>query len=151
MVGSARSGTRTGVPASGAPGREPSVRVRVRAGDDVGTLFVPAKRDLSARKHWIAYGARPAGTIAVDAGAARAVPQQQRSLLPAGITDVVCEFEAGDTSSIAHDGKEIARGLVAYGAGDLRAIKGMQSAAIATKLGVKSAEEAVHRDDLVVL
>jgi glutamate 5-kinase len=150
-VSSARIVTRTGVPAIIAPGREPSVLVRVLAGADVGTLFVPPKRDLSARKHWIAYGARPAGTIAIDAGAARAVTQQQRSLLPAGITDVTGEFEAGDTISIAHDGKEIARGLVAYGAADLRTIKGMQSAAIATKLGVKSAEEAVHRDDLVVL
>ncbi|HET9987848.1 MAG TPA: PUA domain-containing protein, partial [Kofleriaceae bacterium] len=130
---------------------EPGVLVRVLAGEDVGTLFVPAKRELSARKHWIAYGSKPVGTIAVDAGAARAITQQQRSLLPAGITDVTGEFESGDTISIAHDGKEIARGLVAYGAAELRAIKGMQSSAIAAKLGVKSAEEAVHRDDLVLL
>src|SRR3569833_630951 len=53
-VGSARWLPLSGVPVFVAPGREPSVLVRVLAGDDVGTLFVPAKRDLSARKHWIA-------------------------------------------------------------------------------------------------
>ncbi|MEO6773937.1 MAG: glutamate 5-kinase [Kofleriaceae bacterium] len=150
-VGAARIVTRTGVPAIIAPGRETAVLVRVLAGEDIGTLFVPAKRDLSSRKHWIAYGARPAGTIAIDAGAARAITEQHRSLLPAGIVDVAGEFGAGDTVSIAHDGNEIARGLVAYGAGELRGIQGLQSAAIAAKLGVKSAEEAVHCDDLVVL
>ena len=60
-VGSARIVTRTGVPAIVAPGREPDVLVRVLAGADVGTLFVPAAKGgtLSSRKHWIAYGARP--------------------------------------------------------------------------------------------
>ena len=58
-VGSARIVTRTGVPAVVAPGREPDVLVRVLAGEDVGTLFVPpARRVLSSRKHWIAYGAQ---------------------------------------------------------------------------------------------
>ncbi|MEO8554545.1 MAG: glutamate 5-kinase, partial [Kofleriaceae bacterium] len=80
-VGSARIVTRTGIPAIVAPGRETSVLVRVLAGEDLGTLFVPPPRELSARKHWIAYGSKPSGTITVDAGAARALVEQQRSLL----------------------------------------------------------------------
>ena len=150
-VGSARTVTRTGVPAIIAPGRETDVLVRVLSGADVGTLFVPPKRELSARKHWIAYGSKPSGAITVDAGAAKAVTQNQKSLLPAGITGVSGDFDVGDTIAIVHAEKEIARGLVAYSAGDLKKIVGLKSSAIAGVLGVKSAEEVVHRDDLVVL
>ena len=150
-VGSARIVTRTGIPAIVAPGREASVLVRVLAGADLGTLFVPPPRELSARKHWIAYGSKPSGTITVDAGAAKALVEQQRSLLPKGITEIAGEFEAGDTISIVHAGKELARGLVAYGAADLRKIRGLHSSAIAATLGTPSAAEVVHRDDLVVV
>jgi len=150
-VGSARIVTRSGVPAIVAPGRETDVLVRVLAGEDLGTLFVPPKRELSARKHWIAYGSKPTGTVVVDGGAAKAIAEKQKSLLPAGITDVTGDFQAGDTVSITSAGKELARGLVAYSADDLRKIKGMQSSAIATLLAVKSAEEAIHRDDLVLV
>jgi glutamate 5-kinase len=151
-VGSARIVTRTGVPAVVAPGREPDVIARVLAGEDLGTLFVPPKRELSARKHWIAYGAKPAGTIVVDDGAANAVTKLNKSLLPAGIVDVRGDFEIGDTVSIvARDGRELARGLVAYAGDDVRKIAGLKSAAIATTLGWSGADEVVHRDDLVVI
>ena len=152
-VGSARIVTRTGVPAIVAPGREPDVLVRLLAGDDLGTLFVPNKPGvLSARKHWIAYGAKPAGALVVDAGAAVAVTEKFRSLLPAGVIDVQGGFELGDTVSImTRDGRELGRGLVAYNADDLRAIQGLHSAAIEARLGYKSADEAIHRDDLVLL
>ena len=150
-VGSARIVTRTGVPAIVAPGRETDVLVRVLAGEDLGTLFVPPRRELSARKHWIAYGSKPTGSVVVDPGAARAITEHQKSLLPAGITEVTGDFDAGDTVSITSGGKELARGLVAYSGDDLRKIKGMRSSAIAAVLGVKSAEEAIHRDDLVLL
>lgn len=151
-VGSARMVTRTGVPAIVAPGREPDVLVRVLAGADVGTLFVPGGVALSSRKHWIAYGTKPAGRLVVDDGAARALVSGGKSLLPAGITAVEGSFELGDMVSIARaDGAEIARGLAAYPADDLRKIQGLQSAAIEARLGYRSTEEAVHRDDLVIL
>ena len=152
-VGSARIVTRTGVPAVVAPGRDPDSIERVLAGADVGTLFVPDRPGaLSSRKHWIAYGARPAGALVVDDGALAAVAQHHKSLLPAGILDVQGDFELGDTVSIvARDGRELGRGLVAYGADDLRAIRGLHSAAIESRLGYKSADEAIHRDDLVLV
>jgi glutamate 5-kinase len=154
-VGSARIVTRTGVPAIVAPGREPDVIVRVLSGADVGTLFVPAIRGagtLSSRKHWIAYGAKPEGKLVVDEGAVRALKDKGKSLLPAGITAVHGDFELGETVSIVTAaGVEIARGLVAYPAADLRKISGLQSAAIEARLGYKSIDEAIHRDDLVIL
>jgi glutamate 5-kinase len=155
-VGSARIVTRTGIPAVVAPGREADVIARVLAGEDVGTLFVPPARAgtgvLSSRKHWIAYGGKPAGRIVIDDGAARALREGKKSLLPAGITAVEGEFELGDTVSVATaTGGELARGLAAYPAADLRKISGLQSAAIEATLGYKSLDEAIHRDDLVIL
>ena len=151
-VGSARIVTRTGVPAVVAPGREPDVLARVLAGADIGTLFVPGAGVLSSRKHWIAYGAKPAGTLVVDDGAARALREGGKSLLPAGIVGVDGDFDLGDTVSIVtRDGKELGRGLVAYPGDDLRKIQGLQSAGIEARLGYKSIEEAIHRDDLVIL
>jgi len=77
--------------------------------------------------------------------------------LPAGLVAVEGEFELGDTVSVfvagssGAAGPELARGLVAYPAGDLRKISGLQSAAIEARLGYKSIDEAIHRDDLVIL
>ena len=151
-VGSARVVTRTGVPAIVAPGREPDVIARVLGGADLGTLFVPHTTKLSARKHWIAYGAKPVGKLVVDDGAVRAIKDGGKSLLPAGITAVDGDFELGDTVSVVTaQGVELARGLVAYPAGELRKISGLQSAAIGARLGYKSTDEAIHRDDLVIL
>ena len=151
-VGSARIVTLTGMPAVVAPGREPDVITRVLAGDDLGTLFVPGDETLSSRKHWIAYGTKPAGKLVVDDGAARALVENNKSLLPAGITRVDGEFELGDMVSVTSAaGVELARGLVAYPAHELRKISGLQSAAIEARLGYKGIDEAIHRDDLVIL
>jgi glutamate 5-kinase len=151
-VASARIVTRTGVPAVVAPGREPEILAQLLAGEDVGTLFVPGGEVLSSRKHWIAYGAKPVGRLTVDDGAARALRDAGKSLLPAGIVAVDGAFELGDTVSVVtRDGRELARGLTAYPADDLRKILGLQSTAIEATLGYKSLDEAIHRDDLVIL
>jgi glutamate 5-kinase len=154
-VGSARIATRTGVPVVVGPGREADVLVRVLRGDDVGTLFVPPQtkgHELSARKHWIAYGSKPAGSVVVDDGAALAIGRNNKSLLPAGIVEVEGEFDAGDMIAIITcDGYDFARGLVAYSAAELRRIRGLKSSEVAGKLGYQGADEVIHRDDLVVL
>jgi glutamate 5-kinase len=153
-VASARMVTRTGVPAVVAPGRVPTVLTDVLSGADVGTLFCAGGGGdvLSARKHWIAYGSRPAGRLVVDDGAVRAVTTAGKSLLPAGITAVEGEFGAGETVSVVGaDGRERARGLVAYDADDLRKIRGLQSADFEATLGYRGSGEAIHRDDLVIL
>ncbi len=154
-VGSARIVTRTGVPAIVAPGREPDVIIRVLAGADVGTLFVPPRPGtsiLSSRKHWIAYGAKPSGKLTIDDGATRALRDGRKSLLPAGIVAVEGDFELGDTVSIiTGTGVEVGRGLTAYPADDLRKIRGLQSGDIEARLGYKGIDEVIHRDDLVIL
>ena len=44
-----------------------------------------------------------------------------------------------------------ARGLVAYGAHEMKLIAGKKSAEIEAVLGYRYLDEAVHRDDLAVL
>ncbi len=48
-------------------------------------------------------------------------------------------------------GREIARGLAAYGAEEARAIQGRRSDAIETVLGYAGRGVLIHRDDLVLV
>jgi len=49
------------------------------------------------------------------------------------------------------DGREFARGLVNFDAGELRRIRGAKTRDIVTRLGYKSFDEVIHRDNLVIL
>lgn len=152
-VASARIVTRTGVPAVVAPGRQADVLPQLVAAADVGTLFVPGADVLSSRKHWIAYGAKPAGQLTIDAGAVRALVEQHRSLLPAGVVAIAGEFAVGDTVSVhGPDGRELARGLCGFASDELAKIRGQQTASIEALLGdSRGPAEVIHRDDLVIL
>ena len=48
-------------------------------------------------------------------------------------------------------GHEIARGLVAYDAGDAARIAGLKSGEIEKVLGFRGRDELVHRDDMVLM
>lgn len=118
------------------------------------TWFLPADKaaaePLTARKRWIAASVRPAGTLRLDAGAARAL-RSGKSLLPAGVTTVEGEFERGDLVLVlGADGTVLARGLVAYSAEDARRIAGRRSSEIEAILGYHGRDEMIHRDDLVL-
>jgi len=138
-----------------ARGREPDIIRRLMAGEDVGTIFLPKSAKLRARKRWIAYAAQPKGSLVVDAGAAAALCDGGKSLLPVGVAEVEGEFEPGDMVSVVTeaDGRrqEIARGLVNYSSQDLRRIRRCKSKDIVKHLGHRDFDEAIHRDNLVVL
>ncbi len=51
----------------------------------------------------------------------------------------------------APDGAVLARGLSAYAADDMRRIAGHRSEEIEALLGWRGRDEAIHRDDLVLL
>jgi glutamate 5-kinase len=126
---------------------------RVLDGEEIGTWFVPAARRLRGRKKWMAFTPSTEGAIVVDRGAERAVVRQGRSLLPAGVKAARGGFPMGGVISIrGEDGHEIARGLSNYSCEDLERIKGLNSARIASVLGVEATfAEVVHRDNLVVV
>jgi len=115
------------------------------------TWFVPSSTPMATRKQWIAGTLKPAGAIAVDDGAVRAL-MGGKSLLPAGVTRALGRFDRGDTVSIiGPDGTEVARGICAYSDADAARIIGRKSADIEKTLGFRGRDEIVHRDDLVLL
>jgi glutamate 5-kinase len=140
-----------GIPMIIADGRDPRVMDDVLAGKERGTLFIPPRQKMAGRKHWILHSIPPQGRIVVDAGAARAILEGGKSLLPAGITDTRGDFSAGDAVRVVTpDGGEVARGLVNYGASDVTKIKGLRTDQVRLVLGY-AYDEVIHRDDLVLV
>jgi glutamate 5-kinase len=120
-------------------------------GESVGTLFVPRRDALSARKRWIAFRARSHGSITVDEGAKRAILDRGASLLPAGIVEVTGRFDMGDRVDIRDaGGATFAVGLVSYDADEIRRMKGRRQREFKSVLGYEYVSEIVDRDDLVV-
>jgi len=114
------------------------------------TWFQASDTPRGARKNWIASAISTAGEVHLDAGAERALGQG-RSLLPAGVVKVTGAFERGDLVTVhGVDGREVARGLVAYNAADAAKIKGHKSREIGEILGYRGRDELIHRDDLVL-
>ncbi len=112
--------------------------------------FAPAGSPVTARKTWIAGQLQPAGTLAIDEGAERAL-RSGKSLLPAGVRTVMGTFSRGDTIAIVGvNGRELARGLAGYDADEARQIAGKKSTEIAGILGHAGRAAMVHRDDLVM-
>jgi glutamate 5-kinase len=115
------------------------------------TLFAPAQTRAQARKRWILGALEVAGTLHVDAGAARAL-RAGKSLLPIGVTRVSGDFARGDAVAIVDpDNREIARGLAGLGREEAELVKGKNSTRIAEILGLGGRAELVHRDNMVVL
>ncbi|MCB1635665.1 MAG: glutamate 5-kinase, partial [Xanthomonadales bacterium] len=115
-----------------------------------GTVLRALGDRLEARKRFL-LGALDAGSIEVDAGAEQAL-RQGRSLLPVGVRGCQGEFGRGDLLRIIdQQGQDLARGVVNYGAADLRRIAGRRSEEIEALLGYHYGDVVVHRNDLVVL
>jgi glutamate 5-kinase len=121
-------------------------------GRPVGTWLPPRGRRQRARKAWIAFVSGIRGAIEVDAGAERAVRDDGRSLLAAGVTRVRGDFEAGDPVEVCGpSGTPFARGIANYGARELGRIAGRTSAELGSMRGGPYDREVVHRDELVVM
>lgn len=148
----AQKAAASGVPMVIARGNDKGVLARVLDGESIGTYFAPRADRLQARKRWIAFAVPPSGRLAVDAGARRALAEEGKSLLPSGLVAVEGEFAAGDVVAVTDaGGAEFARGLVNFDAGDARKIRGAKTRDIEGRLGYRSVDEVIHRDNLVIL
>jgi len=135
-----------------AAGHAPDVILRAARGEALGTRFPALGTPPENRKRWILGGATPGGRLKVDAGAARALRDQGKSLLPAGITAVEGSFDRGDTVLIMGPrGRELGRGIARYNSGDLDRIRGCHSDEIVDRLGYAFGPVAVHRNDMILL
>ena len=144
----ARSGAHTVI----ASGHEPDVLVRLAEGEAIGTQLVAETMPIAARKQWLADHLQVNGRLMLDAGAVRALVKEGKSLLPIGVKGIEGAFERGAVvACVAPDGKELARGLVNYGANEARRIVGKPSSEILSILGYLDEPELIHRDNLVLL
>jgi len=147
-IQAAKIATDSGIPTVIANGRENNIVEKVIKREK-GTLFLPQKKRVKARKSWIGFSSLPSGNIIVDEGAKEAVVKKEKSLLCSGIIAIEGEFKTSDVVRILDKNKkELGRGLVNYSSEDIGQIKGLQSKQIEAKLGHKYYEEIIHRDNL---
>ena len=144
----ARSGTSTII----ADGARDGVLLTIREGGMTGTLLAARGTRLAARKQWLASQLQVKGKLYLDAGAARVIAREGRSLLSVGVTRVDGEFRRGELVTCMNpDGVQVARGLVNYSSTESAQIIGHPSSEIDRLLGYTYEPELIHRDNMVVL
>ncbi len=130
------------------------VITRVVSGEAVGTLLTTNEADkIIARKQWLAAHLRMSGTLVVDAGAAKALIEQNRSLLPVGVVEVRGGFDEGDVVEIVHQdtGERLAVGQVNFSSHEARRVARERTEQFDKILGSKEERIVmVHRDNLAL-
>ncbi len=122
------------------------------AGEPVGTFFAPDDRRPATRLLWLAHATTGRGRLTLDPGAVEAIAVRRASLLPAGITAVEGQFDAGDPVDLCDEaGNVVARGVVNFDAAEIPGLMGRSTRWLARELGPGYEREIIHRDDLVVL
>lgn len=150
-IKAAKRATLSGIGTAIVNGRGENSLLAFFAGEEIGTLFLPARDRMAAKKHWIAFSKKARGKLIVDEGARIAMVERGKSLLPSGIIGVEGGFDRGDAVRLCGaDGSEIATGVINYALTELLRIMGHKSSDIETILGYKYADEVVHRDNLVL-
>jgi len=143
--------TAAGIPVVITNGAEPEILKKLFSGKKIGTFFVPKKQKLKSRKCWIAFTLKPKGVIRIDDGAASAILNRGKSLLPSGIVSVEGEFGVGAPVEFRKDDNErLGTGLVNYNSADIRKIMGLKSSQIKDRLGYKPYDYVIHRDNLAI-
>ena len=151
-IQAARTALRSGVTVVIANGGAADVIGRVVRGEALGTRFVPARVRATAREAWLHTTIAARGRLTVDDGAARALREEGKSLLPAGVREVSGRFGRGDPVEVRDgQGALIAYGLVNYSAADMARIAGRRSREIEAILGYHYGDEVMHRNNLVLL
>jgi len=151
-IEAARLATSSGVNVVIADGRETDVLVRISQGEDVGTFFPAQVSKMESRKRWMLSGLASKGKVTVDKGAASALKEHNKSLLPAGVIKAEGRFQRGDIVDILDEkGKRIGCGIANYGSSDLTVIGGKHSDRIGSLLGFDYGDEVVHRNNMVIM
>jgi len=144
----ARSGAATII----VSGRITEVLLKMAAGENLGTLLLPAQSPIAARKQWLASHLKVRGTLYLDEGAVRVLKSAGRSLLPIGVSRAEGKFDRGEmVACVGPDGKEMARGLVNYNVEETRKILRHATDEIEKILGYVAEAELIHRDNLVLV
>ena len=150
-IKAAKKVTTAGIPMIIAKGEKPDILTKLFSGKEEGTFFVPKKEKLAGRKCWIAFTLKPKGVIKIDDGAALAILERGKSLLPSGIISVEGDFNVGAAVEFKKDDKKIlGTGLVNYSSAEIRKIMGLKTGEIEKRLGHKPYNEIIHRNNLAI-
>lgn len=151
-VSAAKLAARSGACTIIANGREADVLVRLAQGEEIGTMLLPEKQPVAARKQWLAGQLKAKGQLVIDAGAVKVLRNSGRSLLPVGVISSKGSFERGDVVTCLDElGQEIARGLVNYDSKEVTRLLRCSSDRIEELLGYSGEEEVIHRDNMVIV
>ena len=113
------------------------------------SIFYATKNPSSSRKQWLLNHLHSSGFIKIDQGAYQAI-LKNKSLLPAGVTEIGGNFNRGDIISVYYPQKDkIAIGISAYDINEAKKIIGKKSKEITKILGYEGRDEIIHKDDLV--
>jgi len=142
-----------GIPTIIANGKSKNILKDIFNSRDVGTAIIPSSIKVRSRKKWIGMGPRSSGKLYLDSGAANAIVNNRKSLLPSGILKIEGSFEKGQqvVCLSSEDDSPIARGLISYSSDEISLIKGKKSSEIEKILGYKYSDEVINRDNMVLL
>jgi len=151
-VQAARLAARSGAYSIIVGGRIDDVLLRLRKEEVLGTMLLPSKTRLAARKQWLAGHLQTAGSLVLDAGAVSVLERGGKSLLSVGVMSVSGRFKRGDVvACVDEQGRKVAHGLVNYDQEDACRITQVSSANISSVLGFCHEPELIHRDNLVLM
>jgi len=144
--------TAAGEPLLIANGKTPEIIQKIFSLEEIGTLFIPSKKQINSKKRWLGFFAKSKGKLYIDDGAINAIREKNKSLLPSGIKEISGEFGIGDTVDICStNGNVFARGLVNYNSKELLSIMGKKSSEIYSILGYAGDDEVIHKDNLALI
>ncbi|MEI6222038.1 MAG: glutamate 5-kinase [bacterium] len=152
-INAARIATEHGTEMVIASGEKPAIIGQiVNNQEKKSTRFLPLTTKEKNKKKWLAtYATNGKAKLFIDQNAEKAL-LANKSLLPVGIKKVEGKADRGDTVEIYNENDEkIAKGLLEYSLDDINKIKNKRSSEIEAILGYTHAEEAIHKDNLLLI
>lgn len=150
-IDAARIATRGGIPVFIGRVYEPGDLNLAITQRGKGTYFATDLQTINMKKQWIGFHSEAKGHITLDEGAVHALLHGGKSLLPAGVTDVSGQFDAGDVIEVLDEQHTvIGRGVVNYSAKQLSDVIGMNSDEVIKHTKVQRIE-VIHRDEWIEL
>lgn len=104
----------------------------------------PTSHSVSSQKQWISLFSETTGAIYIDAGAEKALIENGKSLLPAGVYLVSGEFEVGDVVDVYRERQLVGKGEILYSTEELMQAMGKKTNELKDNRSV-----VIHRDRFV--